>query len=1847
MMNMKTTFRTLLSATAILVLIPAFSLCSRYGKSKGQSTEFATFIKAYTGGIISDKSTIRVELTSDMPDVTPGQDVKDGILSFSPSIKGTTRWLNQRTLEFIPDPGALKSGQAYTGKLRLDKIQKVSSRKFRKFSFNFLVAIKEAILSLESITITASSPDKAAVEGLISLTEELPLEKVQSMLEFNYSDNSAELNVTAAADPLHFRFDVLNLQRDDKDHLLTISMKPHDTGFVTDSRLEITIPAMNDFKVLSAERVEAEDPYIDIYFTEALADIDDASGLFTLSGVGRFYSQIENSRVKLFYESASDEFLTLNISEAVKSYLGIRLGAEFTKEFPPTEEKPAVEIPISGTILPNAKELLLPFKAVNLNAVDIRVIQIYEENVLMFLQDNDLGGDNSLRRSGRLVYKRCLRLDSDPFKNLHKWQDFSIDLSGLFKQEPGAIYRIRISFKPEYSLYGKSAEFKSGTPSDELVDISSEDLTEEDKEAWDRPYPHFYESWYDWDEYEWEDRDNPLKPTYYMDEDRFPVVNLLTSHLGVIAKYSGGDKLWVSVNDILSTEPVFNAELYVYSYQLKDIGFAKTGTNGMAEIQLDGKPFIVVAKRGDATSYLKVTEGDEKSLSRFDVGGEVLDKGLKAFIYGERGVWRPGDTLHVTMILEDKEDKIPDSHPAIMELYTPEGQYYTKMVNGNASNGFYVFNIITKPDDPTGTWNAYFKLGGATFHKALRIESVKPNRLKIDLALGEGALDGGTTVPITLTSNWLTGPPASGLAAKVDMTLRKGGSSFKGFEGYRFTDPISSFSTSEHVLLDTRLNENGQVRINVKTPAAEGAPGMLTADLVCTVEEPGGDISFSTQTTGYSPYSAYVGVKLPEEKDSYYVETDKDYEIKVALVDKDGARVSGHSLSYAIYKLQWSWWWESRAESLDSYVNGYESAPISSGTIRSGNGDASIAFRIDYPEWGRYLVYVKDETGGHASGDILYVDWPSYRGRSSKADPDALAMLTFSTDKSSYEVGETVRLYIPSASKGQALVSIENSRAVLSREWVKTSGEEDATYSFKVTPEMAPNFYLHVSLIQPHERADNDLPIRLYGVQPILVNDKASHLTPEITMPDIVRPEEEFTVKIKEKNGKPMTYTLAVVDEGLLDLTNFKTPDPWNAMYKREALGVRTWDLYDDIIGAYSGRFSPMFSIGGDESATVNAKKDNRFNAIVKFLGPFSLNGGSATHKIKLPMYVGSVRVMVVAARNAAYGNAEKTVPVRSPLMVLSTLPRVLGSGEKVSLPVNVFALEDAIKNATVTVKTEGPLKIDGASETSVSFSKPGDQLVRFNLVADEAGIAKVTVTANGSGYKASETISIEVRNPNPPTIAVSRAVLAKGETKRMSYTPFTSSETEWATLEIASFPSIDYNSIYSFLIRYPYNCSEQLAARGISLLAIKDVMNEKQKELIDKTIPDILQQLYVRQRPNGGFSYWPGASNDDNWVTSMAGQFMVEASNQGYPVSKGVLASWSRYQKKAVQDYRRAKDLYLNDLEQAYRLYTLALNGETESGAMNRLKESEELSAQAGWMLASAYAISGKKNISKEMIGALKTDFVDYDEVNYTFGSSTRDQAIALETLALIDEIPAAMEVAQEISKALSDEYYSSQQVAFATHAMGILAGKVNTGALEAELTQGGDSRSVKSAKSVYSTNLDTRTGSLDVKNNSEGTVYLTLMTATQTPFGERVEAKSSGISLFVEYLAENGKPLDPAEIQQGSDFSVRITVGNTSGMRDYTNLALTQMVPSGWEIMNDRLLGTSSNSSSYSYRDIRDDRVSWHFDLSKGASKTFTMKLHAAYEGEFTLPAVKCEALYDTRVNANTASGVARVVR
>ncbi len=328
-------------------------------------------------------------------------------------------------------------------------------------------------------------------------------------------------------------------------------------------------------------------------------------------------------------------------------------------------------------------------------------------------------------------------------------------------------------------------------------------------------------------------------------------------------------------------------------------------------------------------------------------------------------------------------------------------------------------------------------------------------------------------------------------------------------------------------------------------------------------------------------------------------------------------------------------------------------------------------------------------------------------------------MLSFALDKRNYEVGDMATVYLPRSSGGRVLLSVENGSRVLSRRWVRLSGKEETASKLQVTKDMAPNFYVHATLLQPHAQTVNDLPIRMYGVEGAEVIDRRTILHPQIEVADEILPQREFAIRIHERDNKPMSYTLAIVDEGLLDITAFRTPQPWQAMNRREALGVRTWDMYDDVIGAYAGKFTSILSVGGDEAIREAAGKEKRFNPVVKFLGPFTLNGGTKTHRITLPMYVGSVRVMVVAAHAGSYGSADKTVTVRSPLMLLPTLPRVLACGDRVRLPVNLFASDEALGDIQVNIETEGPVSVVGGRSRTLHFASAGEKMVDFELLCD------------------------------------------------------------------------------------------------------------------------------------------------------------------------------------------------------------------------------------------------------------------------------------------------------------------------------------------------------------------------------------------------------------------------------------------------------------------------------------------------------------------------------------------------
>ena len=1861
-----------ISATGLLLLIMmtvGLYSCTRTQKDIIPSADYAPYVNAYTGGVISQNSTIRIELTHDQPMVDLNSELKNNPFSFSPSLKGKAYWVSNNTIEFVPEEGTLKPGTLYEGTFQLGDFIEVD-KKLKEFNFSFRVQERNFTLQLESLPITATQPDEINIKGEIRFSDVVKKEEVEKMLTASDGKKSYPVEVTATDNLTRYQFNIRQIPREADDYPLTITANGNPAGIDRKQSEEVLIPAKDCFRFMSAERIEQPENGIEIVFSAPLSTTQDLKGLIEIPEVSSSIFQISENRVFIYFEANTQNKLTLNIHEGVKDSQGKALGTSHTISFSEVSLKPQVEMSTSAAILPDSKSLIIPFRAVNLYAVDLSVIRIFENNVLMFMQTNSLASANELRRSGRLVYKKTLWLAKDASKDIHHWGDYSIDLAGLIHQEPGAIYRVILSFRQEYSAYpcggneNQDMKFADNNTSDGLTKVSGSVLSEEDEAIWNTPEAYYYYNGgtMDWSVYRWTERDNPCHPSYYMNSDRIAACNVFASNLGMIVKRNSLNKLWIAVSNILDTKPIGKAQVTAYNFQLQPIGKGETNGDGFVEIAPKGVPFIIVAESEKQKAYVRVVDGEEQSVSRFDVGGKDIQKGLKGFIYGERGVWRPGDTLHISFILEDREKRIPDKHPVALEIYNPRGQFYTKMISTQGMNGFYTFDVPTQATDPTGLWNAYIKVGGTTFHKGLRIETIKPNRLKINLALPKILQATDKDVYAPLTSTWLTGATASKLKAKIEMSLSKVNTQFKNYGQYIFNNPATNFTTIKTDVFDGTLDAEGKVSVTLKVPTATEAPGMLNATFTTRVFEPGEDASIYTQTIPFSPFTSYVGINLNQPKGKY-IETDKDHVFDIVTVNTQGQLVNRTNLEYKIYRIGWSWWWENSSESFGTYINNSSITPVASGNLQTRGGKASFKFRVDYPSWGRYLVYVKDKESGHATGGTVYIDWPEWRGRSSKTDPSGIKMLAFSLNKDSYEIGETATAIIPAAAGGRALVSIENGSTVLRQEWIEVSNGGDTKYTFKITPEMTPNVYLHISLLQPHAQTVNDLPIRMYGVVPVFVTNSQTVLQPQIQMPEVLRPETNFNVTVSEKSGKPMTYTLAIVDDGLLDLTNFKTPDPWNDFYSREALGIQTWDMYDNVLGASAGSYSSLFSTGGDATLKPADAKANRFKPVVKFIGPFYLGKGkSQTHTLKLPMYVGSVRAMVVAGQDGAYGNAEKTAFVRTPLMMLSTLPRVLSIQEEITVPVNIFAMENQVKNVTVPLQASGGgVQIVGTNQQSLKFTQPGDQLVFFTLkTGSKTGKATIHLTANGSGQQTKETIEIDVRNPNPVVTLRNSQWIETGQSKDLSYNLSSSSTNNQIKLEVSRIPSVDISRRFDFLYNYQHHCTEQLTSKALPLLFVAQfkTIDKTEAEKIKTNVQEAIRQIYGRQLPNGGFVYWPGNAVADEWISSYAGMFLTLVQEKGYAVHANVLNKWKRFQRAAAQNWRMPQEAsgwqqWQSELQQAFRLYTLALAGVPEYGAMNRMKEQTGLSIQAKWRLAAAYALTGKMKPAEELVYNVETTVNPYSSMNQIYGSSDRDEAMILETLILMNRERDALQQAKVVSKNLSQEdWFSTQSTAFALMAMGRLAEKLS-GTLDFVWSWNDKQQpAVKSAKAVFEKEIATtpKSGTVSVKNQGKGALSVDLITRTQL-LNDTLPAISDNLRMDIRYANLNGTPLSVNDIIQGTDFMAITSISNISGTSDYTNLALTHIIPSGWEIYNERMVapetenaaadGSGQSVSKYSYQDIRDDRVLTYFNLRRGETKVFTVRLQATYAGNFILPAVQCEAMYDVNVQARSKAG------
>ncbi|MBG6132795.1 uncharacterized protein YfaS (alpha-2-macroglobulin family) [Aquimarina sp. EL_43] len=1789
--------------------------------------KYQEYISDVSSGVISVLDNVYVVLQTPVEGWDDNQELPKDILTVSPKVKGKIIAVNNRTISFQPEEG-FDEDTAYTFTLDLEELVKDFEDDLDE-EFVFTVKTLKQQFSIITDNLQSYSKDWQYIDGTITSSDQMKFDVAKQLITASQKGKKVAVKFSESIDKSRqFSFRIDSIQRFEEDSEVTIKWSGKSFDIDTEGEDVLSIPGKNNFSIISVSVANVDNQYVEINFSDPLKKNQNFNGLVTISGAKNLKYTVHGNVLKVYPKQELKGTLEVTVFEGIKSTDNYKLKNTYTEKVSFQQPNPEIRLLQSGVILPTSDNLKFNFEAINLRAVEVQVVKVFENNVLQFLQNNNLNGSGDLRSVARPIAKKLINLQENPSLNLSKWNAFAIDLKKLITPDPGAIYRVELNYRKAYSLYKCDGAATDDTPIDELTDNYDE---EEESSFWDSSQ-YYYDDYYD---YNWEERENPCSTSYF--RDKKISANVLASNLGVVVKKGLNNAYMVTVNDIITTSPVSNAKVTFYNYQQQEMGVATTDAEGITGFDADRPAYFAIAQSGKQQTYVKLNDGNALSVSKFDVSGVRLQKGIKGYIYGERGVWRPGDTLFLSFMLNDNANKLPKGHPVKFELRDPYGKVTYQETKTNGINNFYKFVVHTSDEAPTGNWQAKVNVGGANFSKTLKIETIKPNRLKIKTTFDDEVLGVNKNIQGNLEVLWLHGAIAKNLKTDINVRFNPKTTSFKTFPGYVFDDPTRRFGTEEQEVFQGQISNEGKASFNLRPKLENKAAGMLKASFITKVYENGGDFSTDVISKEFSPYSTYIGVNVPKgDKARGMLLTDTKHNFEVVSVDDKGNPKSAKDLEVFIYKVDWRWWWDTSEDNLSSYNRGsYHNEVFKTKVTTNSNGKANFNFELKYPEWGRYLVRVVDPNGGHATGKIMYIDWPGWAGKSRKNDPSAATMLLFSTDKNTYNVGEKAIVTFPSSEGGRALVTVENGTEVLSSQWV-TPQKGETKFELPIEELYTPNVYIHITLLQPHADTANDLPIRLYGIVPISVEDPNTKVQPKLTMPDVLRPEETITLKVGENNGKPMTYSIAIVDEGLLDLTRFKTPNPWNSFYAREALGVKTWDVYDDVIGAYGGSINQVFSIGGDaEAGGSKSKKANRFKPMVVFEGPFELKKGETrAHKIKIPKYVGSVRTMIVAsdAEKAAYGSVDKTTPVRKPLMVLTSIPRKITPGEKVTIPVTVFAMENKVKNVTVTLKPNKGFTVIGEAQQKLSFPQPDEKMAYFDIeVLEGASLTDIEVVASGGGEKASYKVPINIVNPNPMTTEVTSIVLEPNSEQEVDFAAFGIDGSNSATIEFSSLPPMNFESRLSYLIRYPHGCVEQTTSAAFPQLYLGDVFNlsSDKKQKIQKNIEAAMYRLKRFIQPNGGMSYWPGYSNPNDWGTTYAGHFLLEANKQGYVLPIGFKSNWINYQQQQAKRWRSGN----NDLAQAYRLYTLALAGSPDLSSMNRLRETSGLSNDAKLRLAAAYGLITQTKAANQLLNSANIDFQPRNNSHYTYGSTNRNRAMALETLVALDQKTKAQKVAVDLAKELSSKnWMSTQTTSYALMAMAKYAAYVGGKGVNINYILNGKSTNANTDKTLATSGELSilKDNKLILKNNKDNTIFVQIATSGILPVGQEKVIQSK-FKAIVDYKTKDGNIINPILLTQGTDFVAEVTITNTTGSK-VKDIALTEIFPSGWEIVNTRFTDFGSfKANAVTHTDIRDDRVNFYFDLKPNESKTMTILLNASYLGKYYLPGIQCEAMYD----------------
>lgn len=1816
----KTNFATLMIISVLLML--SYSSCKTTHEEQDQafieyvhplSDALLPLIDGYTSGVIGDGDPIMVRFkNADTLKVKYGEELPSSLFTFSPSLSGSAYWVDVNTIGFKYnkiDKRKNYSGVFHPGLLTQEPIDDVLEFSFTVRRQNFSIALIEPLYK---------SDDKMDCNMRVVFANAISTETADDIFESSFREKyDVETNYLGGNT---YDFFIQDISRGSSEKGLEIKLDGKAVESETKINRVLPVAAKETFEVKQLE-VDKANAMVTLYFTQPLNASQNFDGFIDFDSEIGYRMFVDGNKLMIYFETAnmSSYYLSdmeLTVREGIRSDNGFVFPENMEFKFDLTENKPMVRWTNSGVIVPDVEQVTTYFDAVCLDFVTLNIVRVFDDNLLSFIQDNNLDETYEVRKAGRLEKRVRIQLDN-PVPT--QWKTFPIELSNYIDVKPGALYQLILDFGPEDFTFASDEMKKHVTRYD-------------DEDYWDGESYRMKEYHY---EGEWDD---PNGLYYYNDVEKKK--NVMVTDLGVTAKTGRSDKIDVFVFGISDASPKNGVDVRVYNYQKQQITSGKTDAEGHVLLECVNRPaFVMAAGQNGSKSVLKIEDGNSLSYSKFDVSGEAVAKGIAGFAYSNRGVWRPGDELQINLMLSDKEGGLPENYPVVMEIYDAANSLYARLSNSKGVNGIYCFTVPTHPSDETGLWQARFKVGGAVITYPVRVETVKPNRLEINFNLPD-VVSLSRSDKIELRSKWLNGMTAKGLKADVEVNVRQGVTSFEKFKDYTFGNVAESFASESYTLFTGPLNDEGVAKIGFESLKDLSSSQMLNATFVTKVYEQGGDFSITSSSAKLSPNSTYVGVREPEpvSKYGYYYDTEKDWKFDVAIVNEDGSQSkSTTTVTYNLYRLDSYWWWSSEdSYSLQRYVNGNYRKPVQHGSL-SCSGTTSLTLNVANNDWGSYLLVVEDLNTGNVFSDIIQFDWGTATLHSSSAS-GAPAHLFMKATKETYQVGENIVVTFPANKKAKALVTIETNDKVLKHFVIDKPGTE-GRIDIPATDEMIPNAYVYVSLLQPHD-AENDLPIRLYGVVSVKVENSKLHLKPVIKVPETSSTEKKIEVKVNEASGADMVYTLAIVDEGILGLTNYSTPDPYKFFNRKQALQVRTWDNYDWVMDVFSGELGTVYAVGGDGLLNQEIMLDKRFKAYARTMGPFVLKKGATnTHEFEVPQCSGSLRFMVVAkGDNKSFGSVEQQMKVMDPITLYASAPRVVAPGDELNL--NVQVLSQVLKGKTADVVIENKnLETIGDSPASVKIGPDGEGLITMRVkVPKVLGAASFKMTVKGNGYEAVSETQIPIRMPYSERRQVSRKDLAPNAITDLSIDLQGLEGSQSGKVLVSSLIPVDLFSRLDYLTSYPHGCLEQITSKALPQLYLNYLVQLPAEEMkqLRNNIQSVISDMKSYQRSDNSMSLWPGGGYVDPWSEIYALHFLAEANAQGFAVPQHFLQALIAHQVDIAKNWNNNPDFKEGETIQAYRLFVLALAGSPQMGAMNRFKEIEMNYSLTKSLAAAAFALTGKTTIAQKLLPKPDETTIQSDYYS-SYGSSTRDKAFTTYTQMLCGaEQQEIRQAINDICDALNgDTWLGTQTTAFALFTLGKYAemNKIENAKIEAVLSCNGEEKGLSTNINSISTSFAPVIGNNKIELNNKGDQKLMATVFTKASVAEYdVQEGGSKISMEVRYVDEKDASIDPKLLEAGANFKVKVTVKNTGS--DYLrNMVLSYYLPSGWEIINDRMLDNGGNEG-LNHLDIRDDRAYFYFNLSSGKSKTFTLSLNATYKGSYTVPGVHCEAMYDNSI-------------